>query len=295
MPKPSPHDLVLPCMLTHGAQQRIETLAKQLAEKAPELRPKGMSKKDFLASGAFEAAIERLRGQRAASMQAKRQFLKGILDFLKARRLVADWDFRGSSERHDYELEMRDGRTVVFEAKGCLDGNNTNIFQRPANAEEFYIWSLCQNAGADPRKNAWSGIHTRLGPEIVARRELVDGVVFLDGLCGTMSRPCPKVAGDNRNRLVTVEGVGRTPPPCLFTFPRSVPDPRNNPAPKSWRLSELSFLTALSGAFDCKEDDVTTVKIEVEMEGATTKRRTILRRHGEVAVESRWNAIRRAR
>ena len=37
--------------------------------------------------------------------------------------------------------------------KGCLDGENTNKFERPTEADEFITWSLCTNSGADPRRN----------------------------------------------------------------------------------------------------------------------------------------------
>ena len=32
------------------------------------------------------------------------------------------------------------------------------LLERPADADEFVIWSICTNLGADPRRNAWSGM-----------------------------------------------------------------------------------------------------------------------------------------
>jgi len=95
--------------------------------------------------------------------------------------------------------------TSVIEAKGCLDGDNTNIFQRPPDADEFIVWSLCQNPGADPRHNVWSGIHTRLSAEIIHRRQQVDGLIFRDMPCRTKARPCPKEEG-KPSRFVEVVG-----------------------------------------------------------------------------------------
>ena len=43
--------------------------------------------------------------------------------------------------------DLKTGRVSVVELKGCLDGNNTTIFERPANAQEFIIWSVCTNPG----------------------------------------------------------------------------------------------------------------------------------------------------
>src|SRR5580658_3838329 len=80
--------------------------------------------------------------------------------------------------------------------KGCLDGNNTTIYERPPHAQEFIIWSLCSNRGADPRHNAWSGIHTRLSADIIERAQQVDGVIIWDWVCGTIGRPCPKLRAD---------------------------------------------------------------------------------------------------
>ena len=83
-------------------------------------------------------------------------------------------------------FSSRPGQTAAIELKGCLDGNNTNIFERPPHAHEFIIWSVCTNPGADPRHNAWSGIHTRLSAEIISRHQLVDGIVIWDMVCGTI-------------------------------------------------------------------------------------------------------------
>jgi hypothetical protein len=125
-------------------------------------------------------------------MTVKREFMRSILEHLQVGGHISRWTASGNADRHDYEVVMKDQTVVAIESKGCLDGNNTNIFVRPPNADEFYIWSLCQNAGADPRHNAWSGIHTRLSAEIMARGQRVDGLIIWDMICGTIGRPCPK-------------------------------------------------------------------------------------------------------
>ena len=227
-------------------------------------------------------------------MKVKRDFLDTVLKYLKSKRKIKDYEFTGHGDRHDYRVVLPDDRISIFEAKGCLDGNNTTIWTRPPDADEFLIWSLCQNPGSDPRLNAWSGIHTRIGGKIVAERSLVDGLVIWDMLCGTIGRQCPKLKED-RSRATTLPDGRRVPPPCLYLFPRTVPDPRNNPAPKRKKLSSVGLLQALYDAFKCREDDVTEVGIEVRMAGVNVERRTTLRRSGKQITTSDWTELKQAK
>ncbi|MBO9343913.1 MAG: hypothetical protein J7454_18340, partial [Roseiflexus sp.] len=104
----------------------IDAYAEALKNQAHMIGDHGLSEEEFWASGLFRGAIERLRGQQAASMAQKRRFIERVLEYLKQNKRIERWDFRGTRERHDYEVHI-DGRICVFEAKGCLDGNNTNI------------------------------------------------------------------------------------------------------------------------------------------------------------------------
>lgn len=283
---------VIPCDLLPETRAAIGQYAIELRKAAPSLGTHGLDEEAFWDTGLFHGAIEKLRGIQAASTERKRRFIEDILGFLKDRRLIADWTFSGGAERHDYCVVMPKGRVVIIEAKGCLDGNNTNIYVRPPNADEFIIWSLCQNPGANPKHNAWSGIHTRLGAGIIHRPDRVDGLIIWDMICGTTGRRCPKlVAHPERETVLARRNV---PPPCLYLFPRSRPEPRNNPSPAPWRLEEVTFLHALYKAFHCDHGDVTQVRIEARREAANLQRKTTLLRGGEVVCESGWNAIRRA-
>lgn len=282
------------CAIQSGTKARINAYAEKLRRAAPTIGDHGLSKEAFAATGLFEAAIERLRGQKSAAMGPKRSFLSAILNYLQRDGSIRDWQFTGSGERHDYQVTLADGRISVFEAKGCLDGNNAQIFQRPPNADEFAIWSLCQNAGADPRHNAWSGIHTRLTTKIIAEKAQVDGLVVWDMLCGTLGRPCPKVARDP-SRLVSVSVDLSVPPPCLYLFPRTLPDPRNNKKPAVWKLSENGLLSALAKSFKCDIQDLTQVSIEARMNDADVERKTTLLRDGKIVGESRWTAVKQAK
>jgi len=226
-------------------------------------------------------------------MEQKRLYLKEALDTLQNLSAIQSWEFTGAADRHDYQVFFPDGKVIAFEAKGCLGGNNTTIYQRPPNAEEFYIWSQCQNPGADPKHNVWSGIHTRLGAKIVADREAVSGLIVWDMLCGTPGRPCPKSKREQKSNIQFDSGR-TTPPPCLYLFPKTVPDPRNNSSPPVWKLRDLAFMSALYDSFGCTPQDVIEVKIEARMEGSNTERKTTLIRQGDVLSESNWTAIKRA-
>ncbi len=280
---------IVPCELRPEVKKRIEALAEHVVESARrELAPLGEAEADALLFG----AVERLRGQRSASMGPKREFVAKALDHMLQAKLISKWTFAGNRDRHDYEVLIGD-HTIVIEAKGCLDGNNTNIFQRPANADEFYIWSLCQNPGADPRKNVWSGTHTRLGAEMIARKTPVDGLIVWDMLCGTPARPCPKLeAAPSR---ATKLGDKKVPPPCLYLFPRKIPDPRNNRTPPVWKIGELKFASALQRAFGGRDDEVTSVALKVRMKDASVVRTTTLTRGGLEIIASKDTVIKRAR
>ncbi|MYM70364.1 hypothetical protein GTP45_26680 [Pseudoduganella sp. FT55W] len=283
---------IIPCKETDGWKDVVAAYADALQAAAHTVGNHGMNEEEFLESGLFKSAVERLRGQSAASMGVKKLFISNVLDVLRDQGRVVSWQFAGAGDRHDYEVALPDGRICCIEAKGCLDGNNTNIFKRPANADEFIIWSLCQNPGANPRHNAWSGIHTRLSAEIIARRERVDGLVIWDMLCGTAARPCPKVINDPTR--VTEVGGKNLPPPCIYLFPRSIPDARNNPKPRPWGLKDVHFLDILAQAFPVPENEAISVEIEARMEGVDVQRLTRYRNGANVLHESKWTTVRRA-
>lgn len=181
----------------------------------------------------------------------------------------------------------------MIETKGCLDGNNTNIFTRPPNADEFVIWSLCQNPGSNMGHNVWSGIHTRLGPEIISEHKQVDGLIVWDMLCGTDKRPCPKLVSES-GRAVQVSN--RTvPPPCIYLFPRTIPDYRNNPFPRAWLLGEVRVLDVLHRVFKGRSEEVVEVRFEAGHNGTDITRITRLSRNGAEIARSKADVVKRAR
>ena len=283
---------IIPCKQNSDLRKLIEDYAERLKTEAHKIGEHGLTEKEFYHSGIFRGAIERVRGQFSATMNEKREFVQDVLNYMKARGFIAGWKSAGEANRHDYVVDLNSGRTAVIELKGCLDGNNTNIFERPPHAQEFVIWSICTNPGADPRRNVWSGIHTRLSAEIIYREQRVDGVIVLDMVCGTVGRQCPKVVTDD-SRLTKVAQYA-LPPPCIYVMPATIPSPRNNPHPASQRLEDVQLLKAFHDCFKGRDEEVNYVDFKVGYQGTDMVRKTRVVRDGETQHESDATAIRRA-
>ncbi len=281
---------VVPCKQNKRLSQQIEEFAEVLKTKAHRLGDHGLSESDFYRSGLFRGAIERVRGQFSATMGLKREFVAHILNYMADSGHIVDWESSGEKNRHDYTITMQDGYLSVIELKGCLDGNNTNIFDRPPHAREFIIWSVCTNPSASPRHNVWSGIHTRLSAEIIERGTLVDGLVVWDWLCGTAGRPCPKT--DLQRRSVEV-GPYHLVPPCLYLFPSTVPSVRTNPHPTPHTLASVRFMRALHDCFNGDAGEINYVSFSVGYAGVDLVRTTKVKRGGTVQKESKPCPIRR--
>lgn len=283
---------VIPCQQNRALREKIKEFSETLKTESHTLGEHGLSEQEFYDSGLFRGAIERIRGQFAATMRDKREFVQHVLNHMQDGGFIAEWESAGEANRHDYVVSLNTGKTAVIELKGCLDGNNTNIFERPPHAQEFVIWSVCTNPGADPRHNAWSGIHTRLSAEIIYREQRVDGLIIWDMVCGTIGRPCPKVGG-NTGRL-TETGPYMLPPPCIYVLPATIPSPRNNPHPPAQRIEDVELLAAFNDCFGGEADEINYVDFQVEYRGADTVRTTTIARDGEAQRVSNATAIRRA-
>ncbi len=282
---------VIPCQQNKELRKLIRDYAEVLKTEAHKLGNHGLNEIEFYNSGLFRGAIERTRGQFSATMRDKREFARHVLNYMQDQDFIQNWESAGGANRHDYVLRLKTGRVGVIELKGCLDGNNTTIFERPPHAQEFVIWSICTNPGADPRRNAWSGIHTRLSADLIERKQLVDGLIIWDMACGTVGRPCPKLAITPER--VTVAAQYMLPPPCIYVFPATIASPRNNPRPMAQTLEDVHLLTAFHECFRGKDEEVNYVDFEVEHRGAETMRKTRVRRAGGVVQESDLTSIRR--
>lgn len=282
---------LIPCQQNTALRDQIAEFAEVLKTEAHRLGNHGLSEAEFYHSGLFQGAIERIRGQFSATMREKREFVQHVLNHMQDHGFIENWESAGESNRHDYSVRLNSGRTAIIELKGCLDGNNTTIFERPPHAQEFIIWSVCTNPGADPRHNTWSGLHTRLSAEIIFREQRVDGLMVWDMVCGTLGRHCPKLQ-TTPERFTTV-GPFRLPPPCLYVFPATIPSPRNNPHPAAQRLDEVELLAAFNTCFQGHAEEINYVDFAVEYRGADILRTTRVTRNGVVQKESTPTPIRR--
>ena len=280
----------IPCERDDELRRKIVEFAEVLKTQSHVLGNHGLDENEFYQSGLFRGTIERIRGQFSATMSEKREFVRLVLSYMQDNGYIVDWHSAGEANRHDYTVTMPSGRLTAIELKGCMDGNNTNIFSRPPHAQEFVIWSVCSNAGADPRHNVWSGIHTRLSAEIIERNQQVDGLIVWDWLCGTIGRPCPKVDANPRSVIV---GQYELVPPCIYMFPATIPAPRNNPAPAAHNLDDVQFLAALHACFGGTQDEINTVNISVAYDGVDLVRTTEISRSGTVVKRSDPTPIRR--
>lgn len=282
----------IPCERDQNLRQLIEQYAETLKTDAHTLGAHGLTEKDFYQGGLFRGAIERVRGQFSATMREKRDFVSRILNHMQDGRHIKDWEAAGEANRHDYVVTLKSDRRAAIELKGCLDGNNTNIFERPPHVQEFVIWSVCSNPGADPRHNVWSGIHTRLSAEVISRSQQVDGLIVWDWLCGTVARDCPKIKS-GKETFSTI-GQFELPPPCIYLFPNTIPSPRNNPKPPSHTLTSVELLEAFSAAFGCSCESIHSVRFQVAHQGVETVRTTTIQLNGVDVEASRPTPIQRS-
>lgn len=281
---------VIPCSKNEDLKRQIEDFAEVLKTQAHLLGSHGLDEKEFYQSGILRGAVERVRGQYSAGRSEKRDFVRRVLNHLQDGKHIVDYEEADSAARYDFTVETSKDVFTAIAAKGCLDGNNTNVFERPDGVSEFLIWSICTNPGADPRRNAWSGIHTRLGAEIIERQQLVDGVVIWDWRCGTVGRPCPKVQADISRR--TPVGQWRLVPPCIYLMPSQVPGPEV-PHPPPSKIEELPLLQGLHDAFLGGDDELNEVWIDYEESMGAISRRTTINRGGRTEQASDMTVLRR--
>lgn len=283
---------VIPCSQNKNLRKLIEDFSEVLKIEAHKLGAHGLAERDFYNSGLFRGAIERVRGQFSATMGPKREFARDILNYMQDHSFINDWQSSGEKNRHDYTVQLPGGRVAVIELKGCMDGHNTVIYERPPHAQEFIVWSICTNTGGNPKLNAWSGIHTRIGADMLCRPgQRVDGVIIWDMMCGTVGRPCPKIL--NAPERVTHVSHFELPPACIYLFPATVASARNNPKPNAQSVDDVHLLKAFHNCFGGRDEELNYVDFEVEYRGNDLVRTTRIRRGGQVVHESKPTPIQR--
>lgn len=283
---------VIPCEQNSQLRAEIDRFTDALKTQAHLLGDHGLTETEFYNSPIFRGAIEKLRGEFSATMRGKREFVQHVLNHMQDGGFIVDWDRTNGGARNDYYVSLKSGRLAVIDLKGCLDGANTNIFERPPDADEFVTWSLCTNTGADPRRNTWSGIHTRLSAEMISRNQRVDGLVIWDMICGTMGRPCPKLATAASETRLTTLGPFTTPPPCVYVLPAEIPT-LVHPHASAQNLESLELLAAFHHAFGGLAEEVNYVDFVLSEADERLFRRTTIRRAGILQHASEMTPIRR--
>jgi hypothetical protein len=253
----------------------------------------------------FNAAIQSIRGTSAASTSDKKRFLESILERMREVGVVRTWEFFGTKGRQDYKIVLSSGRVVAIESKGCPDGNNLNIWERPAWAEEFIVWSQCpQSLAKAPGEGIWSGIATRLLTKVAVEGERVDAFIFHDGQCGAAGRPCWKHHGREGWRLAATDipaadGRNWLPAPCVYLFPRTVANPRTNRKPALHSLDTCHFARALLEAFGVPKGEWSRythwASIELRQDEEGIHKRVAIGHQlgGPSVVESQWTKLKR--
>lgn len=281
---------VVPCMRGPQFDAKVREIVDLLKTRGHQLPGVGLTEEQFYDEGYFRAAVEVIRGQYAATLSEKRAFLRAILEHMQDDAVIGDWEHSESRDRHDYSVILPAGGVAVIEQKGCLDGNNVNISERPPHATEFYIWSICTNHGSNLAKGVWSAL-MRLTADMLATGKQVDGVIVWDMRCGAAERKCPKLIA-NPDAFTEV-GPFKLPPPCIYLLPKTVGHVRLNPNPEPHSLESMKFAKALQKTFGGAEADINHVGYELRMNGTSTQRKVRVVRNGVEQKRSNWTTLRR--
>ena len=127
---------------------------------------------------------------------------------------------------------------------------------------------------------------------MISRNKRVDGVVIWDMICGTLGRPCPKLAALDGAVRRTAVGPFITPPPCIYVFPAAIPS-HAQPLSTAQHLHQVELLAAFHSAFGGRDEEVNYVDFEMGEQADELFRRTVVRRAGMVQHASEMTVIQR--
>lgn len=192
--------------------QVVRFLTQVVARDSGYLRTHGIQPGEF--DLAFPAAVEKIRGSWAASNQDRRAFAHDVLEHLVTVQAIRRFDAPTYGDNTVYRLHLTDGSTVGVIQKGCPDGAHSSTrWERPDWADELYVWWLCSSLRFEPGEHVWKGV-ARLRQKVSREpANQLDGVIFFNSLCGSLTRPCP------RAQRITTAGGRNLPPPCIYVFP----------------------------------------------------------------------------
>jgi hypothetical protein len=281
--------MVLPCKheerVTKQVQPTIELLTDMDKLHPDILLLHDIQPADYKSGLVFRSAIESIRGTFIASSTTGREGLVGdVLENLKQRNRIVEYEQLGSRERHDFTISItRDPDFfAALEVKGG-EGNSINISERPLWAREFHVWSHLDGAIVNQPAHGAHAIINRLTNELVRRHKQVDALFFKDILCGTRTRPCPKYPGRE-------DKIGLEAAPDVFLFPKSIPS-KDNPEPPVHKLDELKLPKMIMELFGVKpneqQEHVWEVHVKiVERPNGMLRKRVQVWHQGELSDES---------
>lgn len=109
---------IVPCDRNKRLSQQIIDFAEILKTEAHKLGAHGLDENDVYNSGLFRGAIERIRGQFAATMSEKREFVRRILSYMQDHEYIASFESSGERNRHDYTVALPSGKLAAERLPG---------------------------------------------------------------------------------------------------------------------------------------------------------------------------------
>lgn len=288
--------LILPCKheerVTKQVQPTIDLLINMDEWHPDVLLQHAIQPEDYKSGLVFRSAIESIRGTFIASSKPGREgLIKDVLENLRQRNCINDYEQTGSRRRHDFTIVLKRNPDyfAALEVKGG-EGNSINISERPLWAREFGVWCHLDGAIVNQPAHGAHSIINRLTNELVRRRKLVDVLFIKDILCGTRTRPCPKYPGQEGK-------IGLRAAPDIFLFPQRIPslDDLEPPIHTLNTLRLPGLILELFGVSATAQDEhIWRVYVKVvELPNGRLRREVQVWRQGKVISESRsrsWQA-----
>lgn len=193
--------------------EMTESAIRSIADDPAFLAKSGLTKDEF--ELALPTAIQKIRGRTAASNSDRRDFMKLLLEQLRAKGLVSAVRQPDYGDDTVYRLEIPSVGSVAIIQKGCPDGNHSSVkWSVPEWADETYLWWLCDSLSHQPGEHVDKGVK-RLRNRFFSGDydDAVDGVIFHNQTCGSAVRPCPKMFS-----AISIDGMD-IPPPCIWIMP----------------------------------------------------------------------------
>lgn len=224
---------------------KVSSILATLADDDAYLATRGLTTDEY--RSALPAAIEQLRGSRAASNSNRRQFLVAVFEQMRLRGLISRFEMPRYGDDTVYRLSIDGFGDVAVIQKGCPDGAHSSVrWAAPDWAKETYLWWLCSSLSYEPGEHVVKGTNRLRQRFFSEATDALDGVIFHNELCGSSDRPCPK-----KDLAITVDDMS-IPPPCIYVMPEH----RKDGTEWNWDGARKRFFPSiLLAMFDIAEHD----------------------------------------